>query len=152
MAQSFSSVYLHLVFSTKNRVPCIIPELHSRLWAYLGGICRGLHCTPVQIGGTSDHVHILCLLSRDIAVQNLVAKVKAESSKWIKRQNPPVPDFHWQTGYGIFSVNPKERGAVIEYIINQEEHHRSRTFQEEFLLFLKKYDISYNEQYLWDEP
>lgn len=152
MPQSFSAVYMHLVFSTKNRVPYIVSELRSRLWAYLGGICRGLDCHPVQIGGTSDHVHILCLLSRDIAVQNLVAKIKAESSLWMKQLKPPVPDFHWQTGYGIFSVNPKERQTVIEYITNQEEHHRNRTFQEEFLLFLKKYDIPYNEKHLWDEP
>jgi len=152
MPQSLSSVYLHLVFSTKNRIPLIGPESRSRLWAYLGGICIGLHCTPVQIGGTADHVHVLCLLSRDIAIQNLVAKIKAESSKWMKQQTPSVSDFQWQTGYGAFSVTPKDRQVVTEYIANQEEHHRERTFQEEFLLFLKKYNVAYDETHLWDEP
>ena len=152
MPQSLSSVYLHIVFSTKNREPSIIPELRARLWAYLGGICRNLHCIPVQIGGTSDHIHILCLFSRDIAIQNFVAKIKAESSKWIKQQGTPLPDFHWQTGYGAFSVNPSETSKAVRYIANQEEHHRNRTFQEEFLLFLKKYNIPYDEKHLWDEP
>ena len=81
MPQSLSAAYMHIVFSTKNRLPLIIPELRSTLWMYLGGVCRGLHCMPVQIGGTSDHVHILSLLARDIAIQALIAKVKAESSR-----------------------------------------------------------------------
>ena len=152
MPQSLSAAYMHIVFSTKNRLPLIIPELRSPLWMYLGGVCRGLHCMPVQIGGTSDHVHILSLLARDIAIQALIAKVKAESSRWMKTQKQPIPDFQWQTGYGIFSVSPKDRRGVIEYIANQEEHHRTRTFQEEFLLFLKKYDVPYDENHLWDEP
>ena len=152
MPQSIASVYVHMIFSTKNRIPLIIPEIRSNLWSYLGGICRGLHCTPVQIGGTADHVHLLCILSRNIAIQELAAKIKAESSKWMKNQIPPVPDFQWQTGYGAFSVNPKERQVVIEYIANQEKHHHIRSFQDEFLLFLKKYDIPYDEKHLWDEP
>lgn len=150
MAQSFSSVYIHLVFSTKNRIPCLDPELCSRLWSYLGGTCRSMGCNPVQVGGTSDHVHILCVLARDTAIQNFVAKIKAESSKWVKCQKPLTADFHWQTGYGVFSVNPKERQAVVQYIADQKEHHRNRTFQEEFVMFLKKYDIAYDEKYLWD--
>lgn len=152
MPQSLASVYVHMIFSTKNRIPFIVPELLPKLWAYQAGICQRLHCQPVQIGGTSDHVHILCILSRNITIQDLAAKVKAESSKWMKQQVPPVPDFQWQTGYGAFSVNPKDNQAVIEYIKKQEEHHRIRTFQEEYLLFLKKYSISYDEKHLWDEP
>ncbi len=150
MPQSFSAVYVHLIFSTKNRIPYLDPDLCPRLCSYLGGVCRSMRCNPVQVGGTTDHVHILFLLSRDIAIQNFVAKIKAESSKWVKRQNPLLSDFHWQTGYGIFSVNPKDRQAVVQYIANQEEHHRNRTFQEEFLLFLKKYDVPYDEKHLWD--
>ena len=152
MPQSLSSIYIHLVFSTKNRIPLITPEMRPRLWAYLGGICNALRCLPVQVGGTDDHVHILCVLSRDVTVKDLVAKIKADSSRWIKNQSPPIPDFYWQTGYGAFSVNPQESHAAVQYIADQSEHHKKRSFQEEFLLFLKKYNIEYDEKHLWDEP
>ncbi len=151
MPQSLSSLYVHLVFSTKNRIPLITPEIRSRLWAYLGGICSALNCHPVQIGGTDDHVHILCALSRDVAVKDLIAKIKADSSRWIKAQSMPISDFYWQSGYGAFSVNPQECHAAVQYIANQMEHHKKRSFQEEFLLFLKKYNVDYDEKHLWDE-
>ena len=152
MSQSLSSIYVHLVFSTKNRIPLIVPEIQPHLWAYLGGVCNALNCHAVQVGGTDDHVHVLCLLSRDIAVKELVAKIKAESSRWIKAQSPSIPDFYWQTGYGAFSVNPQECQTAVQYIANQAEHHKKRSFQEEFLLFLRKYSVKYDEKHLWDEP
>ena len=150
MPQSLSQVYVHLTFSTKNREPLIVPEIQDRLFQYLGGICSGLECTPVQIGGYRNHVHILCLLSRKIAQMKLVEEVKKESSKWIKTVGPDFSDFYWQDGYGIFLVNPAEKDVVIAYIKNQEKHHRKKLFQDEFRAFLKKYHVAYDERYVWD--
>jgi REP element-mobilizing transposase RayT len=143
-------VYVHLTFSTKNREPLITKEVQNRLFQYLGGICNGLECTPIRIGGHKDHVHILCLLSRKIAQMKLVEEVKKESSKWIKTIDNQFNNFYWQDGYGIFSVNPAEKDVVIKYIKNQEEHHKIRTFQDEFRVFLKKYKVEFDERYVWD--
>jgi REP element-mobilizing transposase RayT len=143
-------VYVHLTFSTKKREPLITKEVQNRLFQYLGGICNGLECTPIQIGGHKDHVHILCLLSRKIAQMKLVEEVKKESSKWIKTIDNQFNNFYWQDGYGIFSVNPAEKDVVIKYIKNQEEHHKIRTFQDEFRVFLKKYKVEFDERYVWD--
>ncbi len=150
MPQSLSKIYVHLTFSTKNRFPMIDKDIETRLFEYLGGICRELECNPVQVGGYSDHIHILCLLSRKIAIMKLVEEIKKSSSKWIKTIDNRYYDFYWQEGYGVFSVNPKETDIVIEYIKNQKEHHEKRTFQQEFRLFLKKYNVDYDERYVWD--
>jgi REP element-mobilizing transposase RayT len=150
MPQSLSKVYVHLTFSTKNRFPSIDNTVKERLWEYLGGICRGLECNPVQVGGHSDHVHILCLLSKKITQTQLMEEIKKQSSKWMKTIDGSYSNFYWQEGYGIFSINPSQVETVASYIKNQEEHHRKRTFQEELLAFLKKYHVEYNEQYLWD--
>jgi REP element-mobilizing transposase RayT len=122
----------------------------ERLWEYSGGICRGLECNPVQVGGYSDHIHILCLLSKKITQIRFVEEVKKQSSKWIKTIDRNYSAFYWQEGYGIFSVNPSQIETVVSYIQNQEEHHRKRTFQEELPAFLKKYHVEYDERYLWD--
>jgi REP element-mobilizing transposase RayT len=124
--------------------------MKERLWEYLGGICKGLDCNPVQVGGHNDHVHILCLLSKKITQIHLVEEVKKQSSKWIKTIDANYAKFYWQDGYGIFSVNPFEIDTVVNYIKNQEEHHKKRTFQEELIAFLKKYNMEYDERYLWD--
>ncbi len=150
MAQSLSQVYVHITFSTKDRLPLIDKEIKPRLMEYLGGECRKLECTPLQVGGTNDHIHILCVLSKKITQIKLLEEVKKSSSKWIKTIAPKYRNFYWQNGYGIFSVNPSEVDVVIEYIKNQEEHHKTRTFKEEYLAFLKKYKIEYDEKYLWD--
>ena len=150
MAQSLSQVYVHITFSTKDRLPLIDNEIKPRLTEYLGGVCRELDCTPLQVGGTNDHVHILCMLSKKITQMKLLEEVQKSSSKWIKTIAPKYRKFYWQNGYGIFSVNPSEVDIVVEYIKNQEEHHKTRTFKEEFLAFLKKYKVEYNEKYLWD--
>ena len=120
------------------------------MWEYLGGICKELECNPVQIGGHNDHVHICCLLSKKITQIHLLEEVKKSSSKWMKTKGLRYRKFYWQDGYGIFSINPAEIELVVEYIKNQEEHHRKRTFQEELLAFLKKYNVEYDEHYLWD--
>ncbi|MDR2682834.1 MAG: IS200/IS605 family transposase [Dysgonamonadaceae bacterium] len=150
MPQSLSKVYVHITFSTKNRYPFIDNAIKQELWAYLGGICKGLESNPVRIGGHHDHVHICCLLSKKITQTKLLEEVKKESSKWIKTKGKQYEKFYWQNGYGIFSVNPSEIEAVVKYINNQEEHHKKRTFQEELLAFLKKYKVEYDERYVWE--
>lgn len=150
MPQSLSKVYVHITFSTKNRQKLIDDEISPRLYEYLGGICKGLGCHPVQVGGHKDHVHILCILSKKIAQIKLLEEVKKQSSKWIKTVSSKYQNFYWQDGYGIFSVNPSEIDVVIKYIQNQEEHHKKRTFQDELRAFLKKYNVDYDEKYVWD--
>ncbi|SHM51403.1 IS200/IS605 family transposase [Flavobacterium chilense] len=150
MSQSLSKVYVHLTFSTKGRYPFIDQNIQERLWQYLGGICKGLECNPIQIGGYKDHVHILCLLSKKITQMKLVEEVKKQSSKWIKTIDDNYAKFYWQDGYGIFSVNPSEIEIVVQYIKNQEEHHKKRTFKEELVAFLNKYNVTYDERFLWD--
>jgi len=150
MPQSLSRVYVHITFSTKNRVSMIDQDIRKRLFDYMGGICKGLECNPVQIGGVADHVHILCLLSRKIAQMDLLEEVKKRSSKWIKTISDKYSNFYWQDGYGIFSVNPKETDKVVEYIKNQDEHHKHISFQDEFRAFLRKYGVEWDERYVWD--
>lgn len=150
MPQSLSKVYTHIAFSTKSRLPMITDDVKSRLWEYLGGICKSLECNPVQIGGHHDHVHILCLLSRKVAQATLIEELKKSSSRWVKLQGPQFSKFYWQEGYGIFSVNPTETALVVDYIKNQAKHHETRSFQDEFRLFLKKYNVEYDEKYVWD--
>ncbi len=108
MGQSLSKVYVHIVFSTKHRAHLIDKQIENKLYAYLGGICKGLECNPVQVGGHRNHVHILCLLSKKIAQMKLLEEVKKQSSKWMKTNGPEYTDFYWQDGYAIFSVNPAE--------------------------------------------
>ncbi|WP_124642287.1 IS200/IS605 family transposase [Amniculibacterium aquaticum] len=150
MGQSLNKIYVHLVFSTKNRQPVIDDFIKDELFSYLGGICRNLECNPIQVGGYKDHVHILCLLSKKIALMKLLEEIKSNSSKWIKTKGTEFKDFYWQNGYGAFLVNPTEIEIVKKYIINQKEYHQKRSFQEEYLAFLNKYNVEYDEKYLWE--
>ena len=150
MGQSLVKIYTHLIFSTKNREPLIIPKYNDELHSYLGGICKNLECQPIKIGGYTDHIHILCMLSKKIALMKLLEEVKSHSSKWMKTKDEMLKNFYWQDGYGAFSVNPSEVDLVIEYIANQHEHHRNKTFQDEYRSFLKKYQVEYDERYVWD--
>lgn len=151
MAQTVSALYTHIIFSTKNRTQLITTGIQERLWRYLGGICSDLNCTPIQIGGSADHIHILCILSREVALSDLVRKLKSHSTVWVKATFHEAYDFCWQRGYGAFSVNPQEKDTVIEYIVHQQEHHKNRSFQDELLVFLKKYGVTYDEKYLWSD-
>lgn len=150
MPQSLSKVYVHITFSTKNRENTIDDGIQERLFEYIGGICKGMDCSPIKIGGHYDHVHILCLLSRKVAQTQLLENIKKESSKWIKTIGDKYTNFYWQNGYGIFSVNPSEIEIVTEYINNQKDHHKKKPFKDEYLAFLRKYDVVYDEKYLWD--
>ena len=150
MPQSLVKNYIHITFSTKNRYPFIDAEIEEELYRYLGGICRNLECNPVIVGGHRDHIHILCLLSRKVALMKLIEELKSHSSKWIKTKGSKYSKFYWQNGYGGFSINPKEIEVVKRYIKNQKEHHKKVTFKNEYQTFLKKYDVSYDERYVWD--
>lgn len=150
MGQSLNKIYVHLVFSTKNRQPLINDSIKEELFNYLGGICKNLECNPIQVGGLNDHVHILCLLSKKIALMDLLEKLKSNSSKWIKTKGAEFSNFYWQSGYGAFSINPKEIEIVKDFIINQDIHHQKNDFQDEYRAFLKKYKIEYEERYVWD--
>jgi putative transposase len=150
MGQSLVKNYIHLVFSTKYRRPFIKPPVENELHSYLGGICNKLECQVLIVGGYTDHIHILCMLSKKIALMKLIEELKSHSSKWIKTKGAEYSNFYWQDGYGAFSVKPSEIGRVIAYIANQHEHHRKRSFQEEYRTFLDEYKVEYNEKYVWD--
>lgn len=150
MGQSLVKNYLHIVFSTKNREPLIREPVEQEIYGYLGGICKNLECHPLKVGGYNDHIHILCMLSKKIALMKLLEEVKSHSSKWIKTNGDEYANFYWQDGYGAFSVNPSEVDAVIHYIENQKLHHSKKTFQDEYRAFLKKYKVEYDERYVWD--
>lgn len=150
MGQSLAKNYIHIVFSTKHRLPLIDNAVEDELHSYLGGICNKLECYAVRVGGYNDHIHILCMLSKKTALMKLVEEVKAHSSKWIKTKGEPYANFYWQDGYGAFSVNPGEVDIVVNYIKNQHQHHAKNSFKEEYLTVLKKNDVAFDERYLWD--
>ena len=150
MGQSLVKNYIHIVFSTKNRQPLIHPPVEEELHTYLGGICNNLDCTAIKVGGYTDHIHILCMLSKKIALIKLIEEIKSHSSKWIKAKGADYQSFYWQDGYGAFSVKPSEIDNVIAYINNQHEHHSEKTFQNEYLAILKEFNVEYDERYVWD--
>jgi putative transposase len=148
MPQSWSKILVHLIFSTRDREPLIPSEILPHLHAYITGILANLKCPSIQTGGTSDHVHVLFLLARTMPVSEIAEEVKKSSSKWIKPQG--VPTFRWQAGYGAFSVGESQREAVVRYIQNQEAHHRTVSFQDEYRRILEKYQVTYEDRYVWD--
>jgi putative transposase len=145
MPQSLSRILLHLIFSTKNREPWLTPEIRTELHPYLAVVLREKGCPALQVGGVEDHVHLLFGLSRTLTVAELVETVKTSSSKWMKTKGEAHRGFHWQTGYGAFSVSQSDSEAVVLYIQNQEQHHRKMTFQEEYRKFLLRYRVAYEE-------
>jgi putative transposase len=151
MSQSLAQVYLHLVFSTKNRIPWLQTRpLREELHAYLGGTCRDLDSPSLTVGGVEDHVHVLCRLSRVHRIADLVRELKRESSKWVKTKGVDLADFHWQDGYGAFSISPSHVPALTRYIAEQERHHQTRSFQDEMRRIYRKYGVEYDERYVWD--
>lgn len=151
MPQSLSQVYVHIVFSTKNRYPFLADtDIRNEMHSYLGGTCNNLDCSVILVGGVSDHVHILSKLSRNISTAKLLGEIKRSSSKWIKTKNRILTKFGWQNGYGVFSICRSEIEKVKNYILNQEEHHKKISFQDEYRKFMKDYEIEYDERYVWD--
>jgi putative transposase len=150
MPQSLANVLIHVVFSTKNRLPLILPEVEEELYCYVAAVCRTCRCPAHKVGGTSDHLHLVCSLARTITVAELLGTIKADCSKWIKTKGPRYAGFAWQNGYGAFSIGQSQLVDVKRYIGQQKEHHRQRSFQEEFREFLQRYQIEYDERYVWD--
>ncbi len=147
MSQSLSQIYLHLVFSTKDRWPFLKTEqLRTEMFSYLAGTCRNLDSPALQVGGMPDHIHILCRLAKTITIADLVRELKRESSKWAKGHDP---QFAWQKGYGAFSLSPTHVKPVEKYILGQEVHHRTVTFQDEFRQLCRKYGLELDERYVW---
>jgi len=150
MPQSLARLHIHLVFSTKNREPWITPGIHEALHAYMATVLQNLGCAPVLINSVEDHVHLLFDLSRSVSISRVVEDVKKSSSKWIKTTGSVFNRFAWQAGYGAFAVSKSNVETVRIYIANQREHHRKKTFQEEFRQFLDRHHIAYDERYVWD--
>jgi REP element-mobilizing transposase RayT len=150
MPQSLSKLHIHLIFGTKLREPLLLRPFRERVHAYLATVLYNLDSPAQKVGGISDHVHILFRMSKNHALAEVVETVKTSSSKWIKTQSPALHAFHWQSGYGGFSVSPSDVETAVEYIDRQEEHHRVVTFQEEYRKFLQTYGVEYDERYMWD--
>lgn len=150
MPQSFACLYVHLVFSTKNRRAWIDESWAPQLYEYFSGILRGQGNHLLLAGGVEDHVHLLISMSRQITFADLVRDLKANSSKWIRETKPDCTDFGWQAGYSAFSVSQSGLNDVRRYIDHQKQHHQKQSFQEELIAFLKKHHIEYDERYLFD--
>jgi putative transposase len=149
MSNTYVSLYYHIIFSTKNRVPWINRNIEQRVWEYLGGIARMNKMKALQIGGALDHIHTLVLSPATLAPSQIAQILKGDSSKWIHQEYPGLRECKWQDGYGAFTVSSSNVLEVMRYIENQKEHHRRKTYQEEYLEMLKKMGIRYDEKYLW---
>jgi putative transposase len=151
MPQSLARVILHVVYSTKNRVPFLKDAgIRSRLYAYMAGVLQNIECEPILINGVEDHVHILCNLSRTVSIASLLEALKKGPSQWLKTQGPPFRNFFWQNGYGTFSVSQSNLEQVREYVAHQEKHHRTLSFQDEFRALCRRHAIEIDERYIWD--
>lgn len=151
MSQSLAQIYLHFVFSTKDRKPFVqTKDLRDEMHKYVGGICRNLESPSLIIGGVEDHVHILCRFGRKQSIADFIRDLKRDSSKWIKTREPSLAEFEWQSGYGAFSISPSHVDALRRYIANQEAHHQKVSFQDEFRRLCQKYGIEIDERYVWD--
>ena len=150
MAQTLVSLMVHVIFSTRHREALITPEIEAELFAYMGGILKNRESRLLDAGGTANHVHLLISQSKNIALSSLMKDVKKDSSSWIKTKGIVFRNFHWQDGYGAFSIGESNIPALKQYIATQKEHHRKRSFQEELIQFLPAYGLQYDERFLWD--
>jgi len=151
MPQSLAQVYLHLVWSTKQRQPFLTSRGdREKLHAYVAGTCHNLNCSSLKVGGVEDHMHVLCRLSRTMSIADLVRDLKRASSGWVKTLSRKLKEFDWQNGYGAFSISPSHVEALKTYIRDQEIHHRRESFQDEFRRLLRKYGLEFDERYVWD--
>ena len=151
MAQSLCKIYLHIIFHVKTTSPQIADEHLDRLHSYIGQLVNTTGCQVIRVGGIGDHVHILCMLSRNENVAHLVEEVKRNSSRWIKTIDARYEKFAWQGGYAVFSVSQSVVDKTIEYVGNQREHHKKQSFRDEYLAFLKSYNVEYDEQYVFSD-
>ncbi|HLO00207.1 MAG TPA: IS200/IS605 family transposase [Pyrinomonadaceae bacterium] len=149
MANTYTSIHYHFIFSTKNREPWLVPSVEQRIWAFIGGIARAHKMAALQVGGSNDHIHALVMAPPTIAPCQIAQYLKGGSSKWIHDEFPALHSFGWQDGYAAFTVSKSNIPEVTAYIQNQREHHRTKTFQEEYLEFLRANGVEYDERYLW---
>jgi REP-associated tyrosine transposase len=150
LPQSLAQILVHLIFSTKNREALLSDDIRPELHPYMATILKGVDSSAILINSVEDHAHVLFHLSKNHALCDVIESVKKDSSKWIKTKGKAYKNFHWQSGYGAFSVSQSNVTQVVKYIAEQKEHHRRRTFQEEFRAFLKRYHVPYDERYMWD--
>ena len=150
MSQSLVRILIHLVFSTKNRVPLLREGLRPNLHAYIGSVLQARKASLLKAGGTNDHIHLVISLGKELSVAAAVREIKSKSSGWIHREYPRLGRFSWQDGYAGFSVSESDLAAVIRYVEGQEAHHRNRTFQDELRALLREHHVSFDERYLWD--
>lgn len=150
MSQTLFSSYLHIVFSTKNRSNFLSSDIESELHAFIGGIVRNFSCVLLAANGTANHIHLLVSLNKNILVPDLVGAIKRQSSSWLKTKSPMLGKFGWQDGYSAFSVGHTQISAVKKYIANQKEHHKQELFEEEMRGFYTKYEIEFDERFVWD--
>ena len=148
MAQSLCKIYLHIIFHVKTTSPQIADEHLDRMHKYIGQLVNTTGCQVIRVGGIGNHVHILCMLSRNENVAHLVEEVKRNSSRWIKTIDARYEKFTWQGGYAVFSVSQSVIDKTIEYVRNQREHHKKKSFRDEYFAFLKSYNIDYDERYV----
>ena len=150
MPQSLAKLLVHLIYSTKNREPVLRDDVRDELHRYSAGILKELESPAILINSVEDHIHILYAHSKNYSPSKIVEEVKKGTSKWIKTKGPAYEGFHWQNGYGAFSVSQSRVEEVVNYIEGQKEHHRRRAFQEEYREFLRRYEVPYDERYVWD--
>lgn len=150
MPQSLTNIIIHVVFSTKDRAPWLRdPVLRDEMHRMIGGISNSMDCQAIIVGGPEDHIHFLGHQARTVALADWVKELKRQSSLWAKRRSAKLRDFSWQGGYGAFSVSQSGKQKAIDYILNQEEHHRKETFQEEYRRMLSLHEIGWDEEYVW---
>lgn len=149
MPQSLFKILVHIVFSTKNRADLIAPEIENELFKYLHGIVENNGAKLVIANGTANHVHLLISFGKKIDIPELVGDIKRDSSKWVKREKG-INDFYWQRGYGTFSIGQSQIEITVKYIENQKAHHQTQSFKDEYRALLRKYEIDYDERYVWD--
>ncbi|HNR48314.1 MAG TPA: IS200/IS605 family transposase [Bacteroidia bacterium] len=150
MANTYTQIYLQIVFSVKGRENLIKKKWKEELYKYICGIVNGKEQKVYAIGGVGDHIHILVSIKPNIALSDLIRDIKANSSKWINEKGFVLGKFQWQEGFGAFSYAQSQLDAVIAYINNQEQHHLVKTFKDEYLELLQKFNVEYNEKYLFE--
>jgi putative transposase len=150
MSQALAKIYLHLIFSTKNRERSLRDDVRDDLHSYMGGILHGLGCSPIEINTEPDHAHVLFVMTRTETISNVVGQLKKSSNDWLRNRDPQFRHFYWQGGYGVFSVSQSAVEEVRQYIRDQREHHKQVSFQDEFRTFLKRYEMEFDERYVWE--
>jgi putative transposase len=150
MAQTLVQMFVHVVFSTKNRAPLILPEIERELFAYIGGVAANNECQLVAANGTTNHVHLLLLLGKKIGLSEVVGDIKRNSSRWVKTKDAKYQHFGWQDGFAAFSVGNTQVALVKDYIARQKEKHAAQKFEDEMRGFFERYNVEYDERYVWD--